>query len=466
MQILSRVSFSLVAASMMVAACETPNTSNNSAGNSAGNSAQPGSAGHAGSSGGSGRGGGAGGASGASDGGGLSLADPRRWKTVEQAEFLRPHCEMRQASAPDIPHLSWEAQEGGREFADVLLGQSKIAAYASLSTEEHEGNAEAFATFQWLTEEGGKDHISAPVFRLSDGVPIAALQSVTDSNAGWMPCIMITGYESALSYAVFGGDKDEESRETSVSVGASGEIAWAAPAKLRSELPSAGMLFDIEDGRVVSVGHGQVTLMKSVTENTWDVLETESWSHRGAGQGDLAVWTDYEEPPSVRGWMPDGAGVRTLLPSVPSQLCGVVPTPDALVGLSAGEAALQCSGKSGDHVIWWAPRQGAESISESYRVPGTEGLYRILKAWGSHAAIALFDDELAPSAAALIVVRRGDGAAWRVTASSAQTRIDANAWTITDTHIIFAESEVATPSLTKRLVRISLDQLDAAAPRL
>ena len=372
---------------------------------------------------------------------------------------------MREASNPSVPRLSW-VEDGAREFADVLLGQSEIAAYISLSTEVHNGSPDAFVTFQWLTQEDGKDHISAPVFRLSDGMPIAALQSVTETGIDWMPCVMITGYESALAYTVFGSGPDSETRDLFASIDPGGNIAWAGPARLRSELPSAVMLFDLAGGRRLTVGRGLVALLKSVTENTWEVIEANSGSHVGAGQGDLGVWTDYKEPPSVRGWMPDGAGVRTLLPSVPSELCAVVPTPNALVGLSAGKAQAQCSGKSNDLAVWWAPREGTDSISESYPVPITDGLYRILKAWGSHAAIAVFDDAINPTVPALVVVRRGDGATWRVTASSEDTVINSDAWTLTDSHLIFSESDLATPYLAKRLVRISLDSLDDAATRL
>jgi len=75
-----------------------------------------------------------------------------------------------------------------------------------------------------------------------------------------------------------------------------------------------------------------------------------SGAQPGDGLGDLVLWQELrraEETGSrVRGWRPDGGGVRTLLDGIPVDTCSVGLSPTHVAGMASDSRALRSAGSS------------------------------------------------------------------------------------------------------------------------
>jgi hypothetical protein len=399
------------------------------------------------------------------------LADPNIWKTVPGTEFTEPICEVLAADAGGIkfPTLNWISTGPGSEVADLAQGYGDHAALGVASTHETANGAQAFLV-QDHAIQAASWHLVRRLIRLGDGKSLAAVQGRTAPNPAVAGCGFGNGRESARANILFGGDPSQELSMLAPLDG--GTWTWSLPAKPLSSLPTGIVQYDMDaqGGAIFDVGKGAVSALLDPKVNSWTDLESPSDSRLGSGEGDLAVWTDYppSAPERIRGWAPDGKGVRTIVDPVPADTCTVSVSPTALVGLvlSAPQGCLDPAGATKAR-FWKSPRAydlGASSLVDGPDIPGGP-FHRtgsFIRSWGDFAAAELADDADGGGTAgvAIFVTQLSTGKLWRVD-PAAGSIFHSDAWTLTETKLYMGEKDPADDAWTiRRMRRIDLANLD------
>lgn len=402
------------------------------------------------------------------------LVDPDAWIAVAGTEFTQPLCRVYEAKADKIgfSKLSWQPYGPGSESTMVGEGYGSAGALPTASAYEVGGQASAFLTYDVWLKTPEQTHYLRRVVRLEDGMTVGALVGRRPPNPASATCVFGSGRESARANVLGGGDPAREMRMVAPISG--GQWIWSQPAKLQSSLPTGLVEFDIDasGGAMFLVGKGGVYALLDSTVNIWTPLETPSTSVRGAGQGDLAVWTDQSNSGAVRirGWAPDGKGVRTLLDPAPTGTCLVNVTPTTIVGMALeGGGGCQQIPFASKSRFWWTPRKYVASTgSATLGQPLPGGTFAPLsilpvRAWGDYVAVVLggVDDAGALDGAAyFLITRMSTGKTWRLDAEPGH-RIHAHAWTITSTHFYYGDQASADGAqLIRRMIRRELAQLD------
>jgi hypothetical protein len=205
----------------------------------------------------------------------------------------------------------------------------------------------------------------------------------------------------------------------------------------------------------------------------WTTLESSSLSYIGSGQGDLAVWIDSIEPgkQKIRGWAPDGKGIRNLVDPAPALTCMVAPGPTEIVG--AASDGPSCS-DYGHYRLFKLPRSYSLSASAPELSPNLGNtvlaLYTEpgLRVWNGYAAATVSEPGAAGLGDAyLLVVRLSDWKSWRINPSPGHM-LHGSAWTITDKYVYFGEAgtTASTSQWATQVRRYDLSALDQLATPL
>ena len=425
---------------------------------------------------------GGGGSAGLTSDAGLSpeqawLADPTAWQPVPGAEFTQPLCHVFEAVEGKIgfPKLVWQPCGSGCESTALAAGYGSKGAMPVATTYALPAGPSAFLTYDVWINAPTTQHYVRRVVRLEDGATVGALNGRHKPNAVVDTCNFGNGGESARANALSGGEPSSEMRMVAPISG--GQWVWSLPAKLRSTQPIGLVEFDIDakGGAMFMTGKGGVWALLDPKVTQWTPLETPSASSRGAGEGDLAVWTDYpaSAPARIRGWAPDGKGVRTLFDPAPPGTCVLNVTPTAIVGI-APEGGGGCGklpfAKKGR--FWWSPRKydaSGPAVTLGPYLPGDAvvplGVVP-LRAWGDHVAAVLgtlSDAGALDGEAYFLITNTSTGKTWSVEAEAGH-RIHHEAWTLTPTHFYYGDQEPADgPKIVRRMLRLELAKLDQVA---
>ena len=424
--------------------------------------------------------GGAGGSGGVLSDAGLTpeqawLADPEAWLPVPGTEFTQPHCAVFEAKEGKIgfAKLAWQPCGAGCESTPLGEGYGTTGSLPTATTYELTGGASAFLTYDLWVKTPALWYLLRRVVRLDDGTTVGALAGRKPAKPTPSTCTFGNGRESARANALLGGgEPGSEMRMVAPLTG--GQWLWSQPAKLQATLPIGLVEFDIDasGGAMFMTGKGGVYALLDPKVNTWTALETPSTSSRGAGQGDLAVWTDEpgSAPVRIRGWATDGKGVRTLLDPAPPGTCLVNVTPSAIVGITLeGGGGCQQLPYAPKSRFWWAPRKYDESgagatLGESLPGSAFAPLSVLpLRAWGDYVAVVLGsvnDAGALDGAAYFLITSMSSGKTWRLDAEPGHRIRDA-AWTITPNYFYYGDQEAADgPQLVRRMFRLELSKLD------
>ncbi|MBI3201042.1 MAG: hypothetical protein HYZ29_05810 [Myxococcales bacterium] len=421
----------------------------------------------------------------ASDGG-LSpeqawLSDPQAWSLVPGTEFTRPDCYVYEAKPDKIgfAKLAWQGCGSGCERAELAEGFAWKAGLPVAATHQLPGGPAAFIVYDVWVNTQEVNHYVRRVVRLDDGVTVGALSGRKKPNAQWDTCIFGNGRESARANVLLGGDPGSEVRATAPLAG--GPWVFSQPAKLSSTLPIGLVEFDIDanGGALFMTGKGGVWALLDPKVSQWKPLETPSASHLGAGQGDLAAWTDYpaSKPARIRAWATDGKGVRTLFDPAPPGTCLIAVTPTAIVSLAVEGGGCKQQPNPTKARFWWAPRKYDSSgppVAWSPDLPGL-GFAAIgnvpLRAWGDYGAVILARvtdaGYLDANDIYFLVINTSTGKLWELGPAPGHS-IHTDAWAITPTHFYYGAQDPPNgdPKIIRRMFRLELAKLDQLAKPL
>ncbi|MCB9583692.1 MAG: hypothetical protein H6717_42050 [Polyangiaceae bacterium] len=405
------------------------------------------------------------------------LADPDIWKPVPGTDFLAPYCAAFEGvpALLKFPALEWKGCGTGCAVADLVQGYQKAGAYRGAGTHIVEGKTRALLALHTVTTTDSHYYQTARVADLETGTTIGAVELVEKTGIAWATCSVGQGPESAVIGGVAGlsipGDPESHSLAMTLNV-PEGTWIWAQPAL--ENAPQGLMSFDIDSDNIrFQTGKGAVRALLNPAVSTWTTLESNSLSSIGSGQGDLAVWIDSVQPgkQKIRGWAPDGKGIRDLLDPAPALTCMVAPGPTAIVG--AVSDGSSCS-DYGHLRLFKLPRIYSLSASAPELSPtfGSTPLALYtepgLRVWNGYAIATVSEPgEAGPGDAFLLVVRLSDWKSWRVDASPGH-QPHGSAWTITDKYLYFGEAgtTAATSQWATQIRRYDLAELDQLATPL
>jgi hypothetical protein len=243
---------------------------------------------------------------------------------------------------------------------------------------------------------------------------------------------------------------------------------WGQPAQLTKSVSTGLDTFYLDHNHMqFQTGFGAVYALTNPKLHKWDVLEANSTSYLGEGEGDLAVWIDslVAGKQKLKGWAPDGKGVRVLRASLPATTCLVVPTPTAIVGWVSD---APCDQRAKPR-LFKLPRLYTDTgqVPELGPLLGQNIATDELKSWGDYAAAnvgEMLGNELVGY---VLIVRLSDWKHWRLDASPGlATHI--KSWTLADDHIYVGEggSKANEITVNKQVRRLKLSVIDSWAKAL
>jgi hypothetical protein len=392
------------------------------------------------------------------------LADPAAWKSVDGVTL--EDCQLLEALPGKLPlsPIPWKSCGTGCEELAPQQTLIQDLYLPTASTHRVGGETEVFLAGEQAIKGSSLAYGVRRVIRLRDGITLGAVQRVMPLGIAVSPCYIGTGGESALHSGVIGGTPSIVLELTGPRTP---DDAWgvARPPLLLDEAPAALIEFDNDHagGQKFAIGKGSVWGLLDVDKSEWTLLESNSSSWHGSGEGDLAVWADFGID-RVRGWAPDGQGVRTLLENAPSPTCDVVPTPTHIVGF-VPVAGATCDTPSKGR-IWHFPRSNTLTTLPPSVSPELPGLPTVLvasygiRAWGDFAVLHLSTFDQFPTY--LLVIQLSTWKTWRVDAQ-ADLEIQGDTFTLDDTHLYFGEGPKGDADVfLSRMRRLELDLLDSA----
>jgi hypothetical protein len=406
------------------------------------------------------------------------LSDPDVWEPVPGTEFTKPMCEVFEAVGSKIafPTLVWGACGTGCEVTDLVQGYGTVGALPAASTHALGPKTHAFLTFDVGPKTSSTTFNVRRVVRLEDGVTVAAIQTRISSLSTVLTCVLGNGRESARANVLVGGEPSMQL--TALAPLGGGKWTWSQPAKLASALPGGLVSFDIDSngGAVFLTGQGTVAALLDPSKNDWTTIEDPSTSGVGTGQGDLAIWTDYPtlQPERIRGWAPDGSGVRTLIDPAPSETCDIAVSPTSIVGFALEGGKCHSLPGAPTARFWKSPRaydQAGVNVTLQQELPG--GPFQLaavvpVRTWGDYAGAMLweFNEAGTTTRAYLAISQLSSGKLWRLDADVGH-QLHPDAWTLTPTHLFLGDQEANdSPFAVRRMLRIDLAALDQAATPL
>lgn len=383
------------------------------------------------------------------------------WQQIPGSSFTAPDCYVYQAKPGTLtfPPLTWSSCGTGCGTADPLQGHSSLppAWFASSSTYHGTAYTQFFLVFK-----GAWNRTVYRIVRLSDGATVMALLKREHAvNGNMAPCDFSYPRVSALIQRFWGGTKEWSVRGLAPEAP---DKAWIWPMPARLALPPGGLART--DSALIVSGKGVVFgMLHPETNSDWTTLESPSDSMYPGSEGDLAIWAEWSTP-RIRGWAPDGNGVRTLIQSAPAGTCFVQPSPDHVVGVALDNDCAH--GYQRGVRFWYSPRVYSQTQNVALD-PVVEHDVQVdpyvPRTWGDYAALLAFDQPpktAVSEAGHLDVVRLSTGKAWRIDPEPGYS-VQQASFTFDDTWLYYGETIANGAGVQRiyKLRRLRLDQLDA-----
>jgi hypothetical protein len=207
--------------------------------------------------------------------------------------------------------------------------------------------------------------------------------------------------------------------------------------------------FDMDEGGGINVllSLGAVAAELTPGSSTATVLTTGLGFLKGAGEGDLAIWSmsnpDTNEL-SVQGWSPNG-GVRTIVPFMATDTCQVGLSPSHMTGFTGDNSGQYCGIYSNPR-LWATPRAYSPAevklaISPPFSPNPHYGSGKMVT-WGDFIAAHAIDTTTPPgpyefSGHYLLLARISDWKFRRLQPGGGDV-INSNGFTLSDTHLYVA----------------------------
>ena len=385
--------------------------------------------------------------------------------------YLKNDCLVWQGDSKKLkfPPLVYKPCGEGCEVADLVQNYDPKGAYLPVaSTHLLSGVPTGFLGAASIVKTGRRGYVAMRVIELANGKTLGSVMFGQASGVKFAVCQWGNGRESALAPIWLGGEL-----RTSVTFDLdSREWLWAQPFKKAAETPQGRIEFDIDHKRArFDLGKGAVWILPEPAKNEWQLLESPSKSYLGSGQGDLAIWVDDVLPgkQSIKGWAPDGKGIRTLLTGLPVQTCMVTVSPTKIVGYATDAGCTSLKG--GGIQLFSAPRSlnaSTPSVGPVLKTLPFLGRTEVaFKSWGD---FAVFHGSIPQSGVGLgerffLMVRLSDNAEWWIQPEPGMV-LNADGWALTDKYFYYTEQQPKTTHFVSQLKRVQLKKLDVAAKRV
>ena len=341
------------------------------------------------------------------------MVDPSRWKAVPEAQFTSPPCTIYEALPDSLPPpLIWQSLGPGIDFADPVQGIGKITVMSFIYPMGDKQHDECFL----VLEHGdcpSRGILVQRIVRLSDGATVGALKSEDPGDPGsYETCGL--GMNPGEAH-VWG---QVATLMTRARLSSAGTWQWATSVLPFTQfLTGLPVMVEYHGLTEIGFGAGVTWMMDDPTSNTYKILENPSTGYGiAAARGDLALWVTSPGN-GVRGWAPDGKGVRDVIAGVAGTTLRLGLSWDRIVGVE---------GDADDYFVtrarfWTSPRgYDTNETSVAFGPDVLKGAFYpgFPATSGDFAVISVAD--LADGSAGysypgyLIVVRLTDFKAWRL----------------------------------------------------
>lgn len=353
-----------------------------------------------------GSGGSAAGSAGAGASGAPSwVTDNAYWSPVAELGWLKPGCSVfaGNVTALPLPPLGWSSCGTGCEVAKTeMLGGAEL--YGVLSTTFEAGGPRTYLRLG-ATVSGKPFRELNRWIRLADGELVAALRQ---DSIGGSVCGASASQKSTDYFSIV--DQQEALGRPPHVPGGAWRFGPAGPFVIGAgQDPTASAA---DGGSSFVTGAGSVRRFRFDTL-VWETLETSSGAATNAAEGDLAIWIDKNgDPPSVRGFAPDGLGVRTIVDSLPAVTRRVALSHTQIVGVLGD---VDASSMTTAATLWRAPRKASlAQATVGAKLPGFPAIISSLVTWDDYAALFV---ALTPSGPfAVYLVQLSSNKTWRIDA--------------------------------------------------
>ncbi|MEZ4226603.1 MAG: hypothetical protein R3B13_36990 [Polyangiaceae bacterium] len=396
------------------------------------------------------------------------LDDPSIWTLVPGTEFVQPKCYVFQADGSKLkfPPLTWQACGSGCQVMDMNQGFDKNGLSSAASTHRVDGKMRpllatvvAVNTTDWV-------YGAQEIVDLESGQVLGARLLRTRADNTFSACSF--GFPAyATAHVLTGGatslQSDDPKRMPVTFDLSSRSWLWAQPARLVASIEKGLDGFYLDHNHMLfQTGFGAVYALTDPNVHQWDVLESNSASYLGEGEGDLAVWIDNLPggKQRLRGWAPDGKGVRTLLSDLPANTCRVVPTPTAIVGWVSD---VPC-GQPAQPRLFKLPRTYSDTgaVPELSPPLGQNMGSTEIKSWGDYVVAGVGEVVGGKIIGYTLIVRLSDWKRWRLDDISSELIVHTKSWTLTDDHLYVGEggSKANELGVNKQMRRLELSKID------
>lgn len=419
---------------------------------------------------------GAAGASGSGTGGAAPpswLFDSAAWTPVAMTGLPNPDCTLWEGNLEKLPFPPVTGSDCGLGCVSFDTGWDLgRVAYTRLTTRRVGTTGEVFLTMTpSALAPQGKTQETRRVIRLeANGKTVAAARLLYPTPTTWSACQFAGIGNDAWPVATLDPPNGISKQLLGRADPQSGAWSWARPARTPAEMglgTSIADLFSIDHGGgQLFVLNDSVRVLSDWTKSDFQELVPPGVAaFRGAGEGDLAVWAEaVVSPPRLRGWAPDGKGVRVLVSELPAKPLAMGVSSTRIAG-----AVSMVNGSSGttDLRFWSFPRGYVETtaLASSPRVPLPEVVVSRLSTWGDHVAASVFSIDGGDGSVRVVVARTSDWKFWRISPSSGNYLT--GDLTLTDGYVYVSEraKDDFLPDL-RRVVRYDLSQLDVSSEPL
>ena len=309
------------------------------------------------------------------------LDDPALWKLLPSDERLpwSSTCAVFEANEEDLrfPPIAWESCGTACERADVVQGYSASSNLVRLGTERTAaGNPEAHLAVNHTVHNAADGALAVSrIISLRSGATVAATTARIGAGSS---CGPIPNSDSAVGWGRvwFHGPMDEETgvRFDGAWSPSTRSWIWRLPWTNLAEEPFKAHLCDnfiMAEGARYFYICGAGTLWASLERGTsaMSIIHDERTSDyrlsHGTALGDLAIWSenlsDRDDPHArIRGWMPDGQGIRTLIERIEGRVCEVALSETAVAGYLADSCGMYGYG----HRVVVAPFEADGTLGE------------------------------------------------------------------------------------------------------
>jgi hypothetical protein len=407
------------------------------------------------------------------------LADPARWTTIPGSEFTQPACVLMQAEPSGIgfPPLQWVpcADGSGCDEANVVQGYGDIMARPTMSTHRLSSGPDGTAMLSGMGGVKTASHwyIFRRAIRLDTGATTDVASSKESATSTTTNCVFGSDQDSAR-FKIIAADP---SGQNSGGRGLFGFAAardmpgfWNQPWGPLANYPFHRS-FDIDHGGGNAFFLASSAIVGFLTPGSSElttVVTTGGGILRGAGEGDLGIWSRVDGTIySIEGWSPNG-GVRTIIPSMATPTCSVGVSSTQLAGFTGDFTGVHCEYYANPR-FWLTPRAYTPAevnltVSPAFS-SNPSSVYKLVS-WGGHVAAYIIEDpaigDSGPNGFRYLVLGRTADWKFRRLVAPEGRRVHNDAFTLTDTSLYwaFAGTKTGEEAKIQTIRRYDLSKFD------